>query len=332
VSTPVCNLPKAHGGTTPGRGQAGKKGNGGLASGGFFCFPSLAMNRDPVRRLRTLLIMGRVSNLPTLWSNSLAGWWLGGGGNWGKLPLLLFGISALYTGGMFLNDAFDVEFDRQHRPTRPVPSGAISLAATWRWSFALLGLGALSLAVLGKTTGVLTLVLLACIIIYDATNKVLATSPWLMGLCRFWVFVIAASTGAWGVSGSPIWCGAALAFYVAGLSSVARRGNLRMPVPYWPLLPLAVPVVLALLMNAGDARKDALLLSLVLVLWVARCSRSIFQPGEANVGRTVSGLLAGIVLVDWLAVAPLISHSVSAVVFLPLFGAVFLLQRYVPEV
>ena len=333
MSTPVCNLPNPAGGTSLGHGVVVKKGNGkgGLASGGSICFPSAAMNRDPVRRLRTLLILGRVSNLPTLCSNGLAGWWLGGGGNLGKLPLLLFGISALYTGGMFLNDAFDVEFDRQHRPTRPVPSGAISLAATWRWSFALLGLGALSLAVLGKTTGVLALALLACIIIYDATNKVLVTSPWLRGLCRFWVYVIAASTGAWGVSGSPIWCGAALACYVAGVSSLARRGYLRAPVPYWPLIPLAMPVVLAMLMNAGDARKDALLLSLVLVLWAARCARTIFQPGEANVARTVSGLLAGIVLVDWLAVAPLISHPVSAVVFLPLFAAVFLLHRCVPE-
>jgi 4-hydroxybenzoate polyprenyltransferase len=289
------------------------------------------MNRDLVRQLRALFILGRVSNLPTVWSNCFAGWWLGGGGNFGKLPLLLFGVSALYTGGMFLNDAFDAEFDRQRRSSRPIPSGAISLAAVWRWSFALLGLGALALAVLGKTTGVLALALLACIIIYDATHKAVTASPWLMGMCRFWVYVIAGSTGVWGVNGGPIWSGVALAIYVAGLSSLARRKSFLGPLPYWPLLLLAAPVFLAMLMNTSDARKDAMLVSLVLVLWIARCARTIFQPGEANVGRIVSGLLAGIVLVDWLAVAPLIRHPVSAVVFLPLFGATFLLQRYVPE-
>jgi 4-hydroxybenzoate polyprenyltransferase len=289
------------------------------------------MNRDLVRQLRALFILGRVSNLPTVWSNCFAGWWLGGGGNFGKLPLLLFGVSALYTGGMFLNDAFDAEFDRQRRSSRPIPSGAISLAAVWRWSFALLGLGALALAVLGKTTGVLALALLACIIIYDATHKAVTASPWLMGLCRFWVYVIAGSTGVWGVNGGPIWCGVALAIYVAGLSSLAWRKSFLGPLPYWPLLLLATPVFLGMLMNTSDARKDAMLVSLVFVLWVARCARTIFQPGEANVGRIVSGLLAGIVLVDWLAVAPLIRHPVSAVVFLPLFGATFLLQRYVPE-
>ena len=289
------------------------------------------MNQNLVRQLRTLLVLGRVSNLPTVWSNCLAGWWLGGGGNSGKLPLLFFGVSALCTGGMFLNDAFDAESDRQRRPSRPIPSGAISLAAVWRWSFALLGLGALALAVLGKPTGVLTLALLGCIIIYSATHKAITASPWLMGLCRFWGYVIAGSTGVGGVNGRPIWCGVALAVYVAGLSSVARRKSFRGPVPYWPLLLLAAPVFLAMLMNAGDARKDAMLLSLLLVLWVARCARTIFQTGEVNVGRIVSGLLAGIVLVDWVAVAPQLPHRLSFVLFFPLFGATLALQRFAPE-
>ena len=34
------------------------------------------MNQKLASQLRTLLILGRVSNLPTVWSNCLAGWWL----------------------------------------------------------------------------------------------------------------------------------------------------------------------------------------------------------------------------------------------------------------
>ena len=71
---------------------------------------------NSVSQLRTLLVLGRVSNLPTVWSNCLAGWWLGGAGNFGKLPFLFLGMSLLYTGGMYLNDAFDEEFDRLRRP------------------------------------------------------------------------------------------------------------------------------------------------------------------------------------------------------------------------
>src|SRR5256885_13326506 len=81
--------------------------------------------------LRTLLILGRISNLPTVWSNCLAGWWLGGGGNSHKLPWLFCGVTLLYIGGMFLNDAFDADFDRAHRQGRPIPFAKNTLAAAF---------------------------------------------------------------------------------------------------------------------------------------------------------------------------------------------------------
>src|ERR1022692_2616102 len=101
------------------------------------------------QRFRTLLVLGRVSNLPTVWSNCLAGWWLAGAGNGAKLPWLLLGMSALYLGGMYLNDAFDAEFDRQRRSTRPIPSGQITVAEVWRFGWAWLGLGILLLFAVG---------------------------------------------------------------------------------------------------------------------------------------------------------------------------------------
>ncbi len=288
------------------------------------------MNQTVIRRLRALLALSRVSHLPTVWSNCLAGWWLGGQGNGAKLPLVFLGVSALYTGGVFLNDAFDADFDRQRRAERPIPSGAISRAAVWRWGLVWFGLGVLSLAAVGKATGVLAIVLLLCIVIYDATHKVVTASPWLMGVCRFWVYVIAGSAGATGVNGEPIWCGAALAFYVAGLGYLAQHESSRGRVPYWPLALLAMPVVFGMLMNAAEYRPPALWLSLVLVLWIALRARTIFQAAETSVGHIVSGLSAGIVLVDWLAVAPWCPQRLwLSFVFLMLFGATLALQRFV---
>jgi hypothetical protein len=283
------------------------------------------------RPLRALLALSRVSHLPTVWSNCLAGWWLGGHGNFAKLPLLFLGVSALYTGGMFLNDAFDADFDRQRRAERPIPSGAISLPAVWRWGLGWLGLGALCLTAVGKTTGMLTLVLLLCIVIYDATHKVVTASPWLMGICRFWVYVIAGSAGAAGVNGGPIWCGVALALYVAGLGYLAQHESSRRRAPYWPLALLTVPIVFAMLINAAEFRVPAMWLSLVLALWIALRGRTIFQAAKTNVGHIVSGLFAGIVLVDWLAVAPWCPQwQWLSLVFLILFIATLSLQRYVP--
>src|SRR2546421_4438008 len=128
------------------------------------------MSRTP-HTIRPLLVLGRVSNLPTVWSNCLAGWWLGGAGKTERLPLLFVGASFLYLGGMFLNDAFDIEFDQQFRTERPIPSGAISLAAVWRWGLLLLGLGGVCLISLGPRTGVLGVVLVFFILLYDAIHK-----------------------------------------------------------------------------------------------------------------------------------------------------------------
>jgi hypothetical protein len=288
-----------------------------------------AVNQTVIRQLRALLALSRVSHLPTVWSNCLAGWWLGGQGNYAKLPQLFLGVSALYIGGMFLNDAFDADFDRQRRTERPIPSGAISLAAVWYWGLGWLGLGALCLTAVGKTTGVLTAILLVCIILYDATHKVVTASPWLMGVCRFWVYVIAGSAGATGVNGEPIWCGVALAGYVVGLGYLGQHESSRRRVPYWPLAMLLAPGVFAQGLNAAENRAPAPWLSLLLVLWIALRARTIFQATETSIGHIVSGLLAGIVFVDWLALAPFCPQWLSAV-FLILWGATLALQRLVP--
>src|SRR5260221_2068329 len=110
-------------------------------------------------QLRTLLILGRVSNLPTVWSNCLAGWILGGGVQVARLIVLCAGATFLYTGGMYLNDAFDAQFDLQHRPERPIPSGAIRAATVWKWGLSWLLLGLLSLSLLGKVTTLLAVLL-----------------------------------------------------------------------------------------------------------------------------------------------------------------------------
>src|SRR5262245_66174402 len=101
--------------------------------------------------VRTLLMLGRVSNLPTVWSNCLAGWLLGGGGLAARFVLLCSGATFLYVGGMYLNDAFDVEFDREFRRDRPIPAGAIGLESDWRWSFIWRVLGIAGLKNLGSS-------------------------------------------------------------------------------------------------------------------------------------------------------------------------------------
>ena len=280
-------------------------------------------------QLRTLLVLGRVANLPTVWSNCLAGWWLGGGGNFWKLPFLLLGVSALYTGGAFLNDAFDTDSDRQRRPERPIPAEKISAPLVWRLGFGQLVAGIFLLLFCSQLSAGAAILLALFILLYNFSHKFFTAAPWLMGACRFWIYVIAGAAGAWGLNGWPILAGVALAFYTAGLSYVVRRESHRGFIPLWPLLVLAAPVILALAMNTGSFRLRAIWIAAVLCLWAGRCVRTIYFGGT-NVSLIVSNLLAGIVLVDWLAVAPQISFWLSATVFLALFGLTKWLQKVAP--
>jgi 4-hydroxybenzoate polyprenyltransferase len=91
----------------------------------------------------TLLKLGRVSNLPTVWTNVLAGAALADAGlrTW-RLSLVLLAMSLFYVGGMFLNDYFDRAIDARERPERPIPARAISTSAVASIGLALLGAGA----------------------------------------------------------------------------------------------------------------------------------------------------------------------------------------------
>ena len=285
----------------------------------------------PVARanyLRTLLVLGRTSNLPTVWSNCLAGWLLGGEGAWSDLLLLCVAASCLYIGGMYLNDGFDIDFDRQHRKERPIPSGAITPAEVWGYGVGWLVLGILLLFFFGWSTIIPGLWLVLCILIYDAVHKAIAFSPVLMAICRFFLFMVAASTGDAGVTGQALWPGIALALYIAGLSYVAKSESTRGPLRYWPCLLMAAPIVLAWITNQGEYKSRSVLLSVILLLWILRNLRFTFWSAQKNVGRTVSGLLAGIVLVDMLAVAG--GTPLQGVLFLAFFGLALLFQRFVP--
>src|SRR5262249_48645333 len=159
---------------------------------------------------------------PTVWSNCLAGWLLGEAGDLPRLGVVLLGTSFLYAGGMFLNDAFDAEFDQQFRMERPIPSGAIRRKIVSWLGFAWLGIGYLIVALLGPQPALWGLALVGFILLYDAVHKKTAIAPLLMGTCRFLLYVIAASASTKGVSGLAIYDGLALGVYVIGLTYVAR--------------------------------------------------------------------------------------------------------------
>ena len=88
----------------------------------------------------TLLRLGRISNLPTVWTNVLASSVISGGARADQLGLLLAAMTAFYIGGMYLNDFFDRAVDARDRPGRPIDAGEITASAVSIVGFGLLAL------------------------------------------------------------------------------------------------------------------------------------------------------------------------------------------------
>ena len=88
-----------------------------------------------------------------------------------------------------------------------------------------------------------------------------------------------------------------------------------------------MPLGLAWIANGGDSRLPAFYLAIILVGWAIWCLRHILVEANRNLGLTVSGLLAGICLVDWLAVVPTPSLGLA---FVALFVLALGAQRIIP--
>jgi 4-hydroxybenzoate polyprenyltransferase len=177
-------------------------------------------------------------------------------------------------------------------------------------------------------TGVLCILLVISILLYDWIHKWIAFSPLIMALCRFFLFLTAASASDGGVTGLSVWTALALASYIVGLSYVAKAESTRGGVKYWPCFFLLAPLLLAWLVNQGEYKARGLFLAAIVALWIVRNLQFTYWSPEKNIGRSVSGLLAGIVLVDLLALSP--EKFFLSVVFLLLFGSALFFQRFIP--
>jgi 4-hydroxybenzoate polyprenyltransferase len=285
---------------------------------------------------RSALRLGRVSNVPTVWTNVLAAATLAGV-SVGNVAMLVVALacSLFYLGGMFLNDAFDREFDARVRPERPIPSGAVSAATVFASGFALLGAGLLAIAAAARLTLggaiagplVAALALAGLIAWYDARHKDNAYGPLLMGLCRVFVYLTTAATLTGGVSLAVVGGAVVLLAYLIGLTYVARQENLTEMQNLWPLLFLAVPFLWGLpTLFAGGVGSTVYLGFLG---WVALSISHLGWRPRLDVPRAVVSLIAGISLLDGLLIA---GQGGPLLVGLAVLGFVstLLLQRAVP--
>ncbi len=284
----------------------------------------------------TALRLGRVSNLPTVWTNAVAALALAGSSGFdGGTVWLLVAFSLFYVGGMYLNDAFDADVDAAERPERPIPSGTVSRRFVYAAGYGMLLGGFLILAGIGLLLddgtgiwpGAAGLSLAAAIVLYNWTHKHSALSPAVMGLCRALVYIAAALTVVAPLP-PPVWVGAALLLsYLIGLTYVAKHENLGELASLWPLVLLAAPLAYGVWQVPGQMEIAPFLA--IFLLWVLVSLYFLGRRRPGDIPRAVVSLIAGIALLDAVLIAAS-GHPVLAWWAVGAFALTLLFQRYVP--
>jgi 4-hydroxybenzoate polyprenyltransferase len=285
------------------------------------------ITRRPLQ-LITLLRLGRVSNLPTVCSNVLAGTVLAGA-NWSdwRFVTVLVAMILFYVGGMYLNDYFDRAIDAQERPGRPIPSGAMSATAVAAIGFGSLAAGVLASATTGASASVFALLLAAAIVTYDLFHKGNPFGPTVMGVCRALVYSVAATAlGATTLAAVTV-PAVAIGAFVAGLSYAARQESLDKITNLWPLLLLAAPAVVTF--SAWQQGVAAIAIWLLMVVWSGAAVYLLARrPVAGAVPLAVGWLIAGVSLCDAAMMAS-IGAVAPAVTAVACFLATLLAQKYI---
>jgi 4-hydroxybenzoate polyprenyltransferase len=285
-------------------------------------------------RMHTYLRLGRVSNLPTVWSNVAAGALLAGGaaGPHVLLPPIV-ALSLFYVAGMFLNDAFDRHFDARARPDRPIPAGQIAASEVFASGFGMMAAALAILAVQAAVPGgngslaavVSGAALAGAILVYDRWHKGNPAGPVVMGLCRVLVYTTAALSAVGRITPAVVaGCGALLS-YVAGLTYAAKQEDIGKVSNMWPLLLMAVPFV-----YAAPVLLSGLLGAVLYVLfwgWIVY-GISLLRRGGPSIGKAVACFIAGISLLDAMLIA-LSGNEGAALVASLGMPLTLLFQRYV---
>ena len=285
-------------------------------------------------QLKTLFELGRISNLPTVWSNVLAGVVIAGGTiGLQSTSILIASLSLFYIGGMFLNDAFDTKFDIIERPERPIPSKKITQKMVFVIGFILLILGIFLLYIEAFTTNVFNLNLIlflgmllsAFIIIYNKYHKNNPYSPLIMGFCRISIYFI---VSAFFLSYFNIHIFVASFFllsYLIGLTYLAKQENIGYLKNQWPLLFLIAPIIYGYTLIENYFSYIALgffVLNIFVALYFT------FNKKIRNIKKSVTLLISGICIYD----AVLIAHHGEvnlAILSLSFFVLTLFFQKYI---
>jgi 4-hydroxybenzoate polyprenyltransferase len=264
----------------------------------------------------------RLPNLATAAADSLAGFLvvsqlteLG----WPPAVCWLAVLASLcfYAAGMVLNDVYDLAIDREERPERPLPSGAIPVRRAAVVGNLLMAAGAVAAcgaAVVASSPwpALVGAALTAAIWLYDRHAKHTVAGPAVMGACRGLNWLLG-MTAAGGPSAVPQWAiPLGMGVYVAGITLFARdeAGRPRLAALLTAMATMIAGLAVAagfvwLPMLDGVTRVASLPSQTWLACWgllaasiLARAARAIATPLPSLLRAAVGNAIMAIITLD----------------------------------
>jgi len=299
-------------------------------------------------KLREILKLIRLWNLPTALADSFCGFFIAAGGDARAASLRAAGamlISAfVYAAGMAWNDILDLERDRKLHPDRPLPSGRLRKKSAGRFAAALMLAALIAGAIIGNGIVLIVLLLIVLTFLYNAWSKHKGMLGCLnMGACRF-VNMSLGIAAAGGSIGDFLPYPATLGIYVAAAtllslqeeSKLSRRGFFVMAA--MPVLVLVPPGVVSIL-RAGSVPYSwlAVLPLFLLGTWIFAAAAGAYDgagegsgAGSPNVGSVVRVAVSGVILLDsalLLSAGRIVPAAVCVSLLIPTVAFIRLLAR-----
>jgi 4-hydroxybenzoate polyprenyltransferase len=296
-------------------------------------------------RLQSYAQLVRLPNLPSALADICLGALAAGAlpEHWLSFLVLLPASGCLYSAGMVWNDYFDRDQDLRERPTRPIPSGRVTLAEARRLGWLLTAAGLFFAVLAGTTAVVLAGLLVVAIFLYDGVLKHTPLGPPAMGLCRFLNVLLGVSA-----SGSLAWPRGAhvalvVGLYVGGVTWFARSEARVSKKPELLaaacvmltalLLAVALPAPLPGPLGVGDSRRAAdsspLFPYLLAALGFALAPpviRAVQRPQPEQVQAAVKRSLLCLIVLD-AVLATALAGSVGLLILLLLLPGLYLNRR-----
>jgi 4-hydroxybenzoate polyprenyltransferase len=242
---------------------------------------------------------------------------------WGGLGLLMVASLCLYSGGIVLNDYFDYEEDLRERPSRPLPSGQVSLRAAALLGFGLLAGGILCGGLVGTAQLAIAIVVALLVLFYDIYAKHTPLGGVAMGACRFGNWILGLSYGG---SLALVWpLALPVLLYVTSLTLLSRAETTaarRLPLLLCAVgIMLTAATIVALVLTDRLAHAWALgVLAGAMVLIGYRLWTTFRRYTPGNIQLAVKTLVLGIIPLD----------AILAFAGAPWWGGLLVLALYLP--